>query len=317
VRLAVVTLLVLILSPGGVACGAPEWEGRPTEHWTRQLAEEDVRARWYAAYALGQIGPEARAAVEPLMKILENPREHEYVRGNAAWALGRIGPGAEAAVPLLVETLSSRHLSVRRNAPLALGRMGSAAKDAAPRLRELLSDQDPTVVVHSALALWQIEEDERAVQGLVALTRQQREDLRPYLAVSALGEIGTARNEVLPALTAALGHKDPDVRRAAARELGRIGPEALPSLQEVLRAGHSGRPSAVEALGRIGVDALPALTEALRSDDAASRRAAARALGRLGPAAKEAAPALIAALGDRDPAVRETIGWARGEIRGE
>ena len=56
-----------------------------------QLKENDVRARWYAAYSLGQLGPAAVEAAGPLRKILEQEEEtqQEYVRATAAWALGR------------------------------------------------------------------------------------------------------------------------------------------------------------------------------------------------------------------------------------
>ena len=56
------------------------------QHWTEQLAAGDFRDRWYAAYMLGTLGPDAAAAVPTLHKVLEKKAEHEYVRGMAAWA---------------------------------------------------------------------------------------------------------------------------------------------------------------------------------------------------------------------------------------
>jgi HEAT repeat protein len=50
---------------------------------------------------------------------------------------------------------------------------------------------------------------------------------------------------------------------------------------------------------------VPVLAEALKDEDTFIRRDAARALGKFGPTAKEAAPNLQAALKDREPSVRK------------
>ena len=59
------------------------------------------------------------------------------------------------------------------------------------------------------------------------------------------------------------------------------------------------------------------LVDDLSDDDisAESRLAAARALGDMGPAAKDAVPALINALSDSDPVVQEAAAWALEAIR--
>lgn len=57
------------------------------QHWIDQLAAADFRDRWYAAYMLGTLGPDAAEAVPALHKLLEKKSEHEYVRGMAAWCL--------------------------------------------------------------------------------------------------------------------------------------------------------------------------------------------------------------------------------------
>jgi HEAT repeat protein len=77
------------------------------------------------------------------------------------------------------------------------------------------------------------------------------------------------------------------------------------------------RQSAAVALERIGpaaAEAVPALIQALGDADENVRAKAAVALGRIGPAAAEAVPALIQALGDADENVRAKGAVALGGI---
>ena len=61
--------------------------------------------------------------------------------------------------------------------------------------------------------------------------------------------------------------------------------------------------------------AVSTLIDALKNESPPARRAAARALGRLGPAAKAAESALIGALRDSEQQVRQTAARAPGKIR--
>ncbi|MCA9212305.1 MAG: HEAT repeat domain-containing protein [Planctomycetales bacterium] len=79
--------------------------------------------------ALGRIG---EAAVEPLVKSLDDP--NPLVRYRAARILAKIGPDAFAAVPALVKHLSDVDESVRKEAARALGQIGPQAADAVPEL---------------------------------------------------------------------------------------------------------------------------------------------------------------------------------------
>ena len=64
------------------------------------------------------------------------------------------------------------------------------------------------------------------------------------------------------------------------------------------------RSQAVAALNAIGDAAVPALTIALTNDPRNACVSAVDVLGRIGPAAKEAVPALILTLNDSDVGVR-------------
>ncbi|MDY0165377.1 MAG: HEAT repeat domain-containing protein [Thermoguttaceae bacterium] len=313
-------LTAAVLMPFAAAHGgeATEAAAEQVDRWIAELASDNLPQRWHAVYALGQAGPAAADAVEPLMTILANLGGHEYVRGTAAWALGRIGPQAEQAVPLLIETLGSAHISVRRNSPLALAQIGPpAATPAVPQLVGLLNDPDPEVRVSAAVALWHIARHERAIPSLEAMLAGP--DTGAYEAAVALGRLdGEPEESVLGALVAAFAHRDATVRRAAARSVGRMGEAALPVLQKALEHGQDEvRRTAAESLGWMGPQAVASLIAALRNDSPAVRCIAARSLGRLGADAALAEPALVAALDDSNPEVRQAVAWAIGRVRRE
>ena len=324
IRRLTTACMAALLFVSATALGQPEasWRGKPVAHWIGQLADDDRQARWYATYALGQIGPAAAAAVEPLADMLADRAQYEYVRGGAAWAIGRIGIIADAdriepqkIVRLLIKTLRSDHISVRRNAPAALGNIGQPALSAVEPLIELLEDDDPQVRVNAAVALWKISQHPDGVAALVEMTRDADRS-GAFEAVNALGRIGLQSETAQGALLSALGHDDADVRRAAARAVGRIGPSAIPRLKDALYGQDTEiQRNAAEALGWIGPKAVPALIVVLGADAPAVRRAAARALGRLGPAAKIAETALVETVGDGNRQVQEAAAWALKRIR--
>jgi len=88
-----------------------------------QLSFPEVSDRQYAIKSLGEIGPEAKAAVPNLSEALKD--EGEDVRRAAAEALGKIGPEAKSAMPVLIETLSDEELYVRKNAAEVLDKINS------------------------------------------------------------------------------------------------------------------------------------------------------------------------------------------------
>lgn len=308
--------LTLCLAAPAAAFGDRQaiYRGKTCQQWIAELADGDDRTQWYATYALGQIGPAAAEAVQPLMKLLEDPYEHEYVRSGTAWALGQIGPAAEGAVPLLIATIPPRQASVRRNTPLALGKIGPAAKSAVPTLLGLLDDPDRGVRANAAAALWKIDRHDRAIPFLVEMIRRGTGS-GPYKAVDALGQLGPDAAPAVPALAAAFRHPDDDVPRLVARTLAKIGPAAVPALKQSLSdPSQTVRRQAVESLGWIGQPAVGVLIEALQNDKPAVRLSAARALGRLGPDARDAVPALIQAVDDPDQEVRSAAGRALGRV---
>src|SRR5262249_17257568 len=78
------------------------------------------------------------------------------IRHYAADALGEIGPAAKAAVPALISALKDQDWEVRRATANALGKIGPAPKDAVPGLMVALKDPESVVRSSAAAALKEI-----------------------------------------------------------------------------------------------------------------------------------------------------------------
>jgi hypothetical protein len=103
-----------------VSCGV-----RSVSALTEALKHNQSEVRSSAAYALGQIGSDAYAAVPALITALED--EYLDVRTLAAYALGKIGARAEAAVPALGKVYRNpiEAQEVRNTATQALRQVGT------------------------------------------------------------------------------------------------------------------------------------------------------------------------------------------------
>ena len=223
-----------------------------------KIPDNDVRVN--AVWALGKIGPQARAAIPELMEALVD--NDWKVRFPAAWALGRIGPDAVETIPSLIHALGDRKVDVRREAVQALGWIGPQVNEVVPALIGSLKDPDA--------------------------------DIR-YKAALMLGGFGSTAKEAVPALIDALDDPDELVRRFVPQALGEIGSDAKDAIPALILGFRDEEVStyASSALGKIGKVAVPALIEALKDEDQNVRHKSASALGYIGPDAKAAVPALI------------------------
>lgn len=117
---------------------------------------------------------------------------------------------------------------------------------------------------------------------------------------------------------------DPAERHAAVRAVREIGPEArpaIPMLIETIReTRHRDKKLLLACNGALlamGREIVPHVTVLLRDDSWEMRGGGAWILGKLGPDAREAVPALTRALQDPHPAVRSRAAAALKQIRGE
>ena len=309
------------------------------------LSDTDKSVHYYAASALGRIGPEARDAVFLLIGMLDDEREN--IREIAVTALGRIGqpahkvsnimnmilvpewesmcedPVRESEVtvvgknvaPYLIAMLKEEDASLRHAAAGALGNI--AVPIAVPALIDTLDDKEDFVRGAAAGALGEIGAPaEAAVPLMINMIRGNDNDSIRYNIILGLGKIGSP--SVIPVLIEALDDDDAYVRRAAIHQLCVIREpisQVVPALMQTLADSDSHvRFLGAIALSKIGEPAIAVLIEGLSDEVDVVRREAAFALGKMGPTAQTAVPALKQALKDKDKRVRQKATRALKQI---
>ena len=270
---------------------------------------KDENLRFNAAIALGQIGT---ASIAPLIEALKD--HEEDVRKSAASALGQIGPDAKAARPHLVDVLEDENAAVRASAARALGQIGPIV-EAFLHLIDALEDPNDHVSESAAHALEQIGPNAKASVSRLVEALKDRSAYVRLIAARTLGQIGPDANVAVPDLIEVMKDPERDVRQIAREALGQIGPgaeAAVPHLVEVLKDRNS--LSAAHSLVQIGTAAVPHLINVLQEQDEHIRGTAARVLGQMGPDAKAAIPNLIETLNDPNEKVRRYAAFGLGRI---
>lgn len=151
------------------------------------------------------------------------------------------------------------------------------------------------------------------VRELIAKLKDKDSDIR-RAAAKELAEVGPEAKPAVPDLIRALGDKDLFVRRYSAEALGNVGPEAkaaIPALSAALNDPKKEvAEAAIDALGKFGPESLAALTSALKdaNKDPAVRRKAAIALGKIGLRARSAVPAMTDILNGKVKAAKKGKG---------
>jgi HEAT repeat protein len=199
------------------------------------LKGENRNVRGFAALALADMGPEAKAAVPALLAAARDKDSFmcrvaigavekldaqaggfiptliaalqdndAQVRIEATGALARRGPSARSAAPALVGLLKEDNGELRRSALVALGAIKPSAKAVVPALIRALDDEDPAVLRQASEMLGQLGPDAKeAVPALVAHLKAAAENnnrLRLLQIAASLGQIGPAAEEAIPLL---------------------------------------------------------------------------------------------------------------------
>lgn len=121
-----------------------------------------------------------------------------------------------------------------------------------------------------------------------------------------------------------LENPNPVTRYTAIKAIGEIGPkakQAIPQLVETIRETRNRDKRMLlacnHALLEMGREIVPSMIFLLKDDEWEMRRGAAWILGKVGPDAKDAIPALTRALKDTNAAVRNKAAESLKKIRGE
>lgn len=294
-----------ILTVMNLGCSSdPGYQGRPSEHWIRQLSDTSRIQRERAASALGHvlnIQPNSRKVVDALVEALRDST-HE-VQEAAALALSSSQVRGEVAIPALIRLLSdSAHSHAREHAASIIGVFGARAGIAVPHLARALDDPVMQVRVAAVEALRRL--GPLAAGEVPALARRVR-DPAPYVrvkAIQALVELRAPQSLSLALLDTALHDEEADVRTAAAYALADLV-RSEPGTQD-------------SSAARIANTLLSKLVSAVGDDAAEVRRAALTALQELGLHAVSALPVVRRARSDPDPTVRRAAGFAMASLEG-
>jgi HEAT repeat protein len=301
------------------------------------LEDSDKSVAGRAAEALAALGPLAAPATASLLRVVEQTpatrrsqptllNSPEFLSQKAVEALRSIGPAAVGAGPALVKVLQQgpdleaaealaliepeRHEgeatllqalkgyeNEREQALRALARLDKLPAEALPALIDRLG----------AEAGWTAVKDVLVRQGPAAtpaLVKAAADPGKRANALDVLGRMGADAKDALPTLKEALA--DPVYRQVAALALSRMGATGLPTLKEAL-AQPDQRLDAIRALGAMGPASAPAvgaLIEALKGASPSEEAAVLEVLGRIGPAAREAA---LKAVSERLKAESEAV----------
>lgn len=319
--------LTALLAPA--SCLATSWADprEEVESALRDLVDGTEHDRYWATVALGRNPDEALHARRPLIGALRDPARR--VRVGAAEALGCFGRRAREPwiVSSLVAALQDATTEVRSAAAFALGSIGAPSPAALVSLAACATDGAPEIEVGCAFALARLSPG-RATPAHAARTAIE-------LVWASLGDedglrtirFATAAALLSPDAAAAsvdrlvARYYTGDANAALALEAyrpglgGRVGGwrAALASASE------SGRVSAARALGLMR-DPDAATVSLLRRrlvDGPRVPRAAAEALGHIGPAAAAAIPDLSSLVRSRDESLRKIAACALIAISSE
>jgi HEAT repeat protein len=306
------------------------------------------------AYALGSIGPAAREAIPALIDSLKDP--HAGTRLGATLALGALGPLAKDAVPGLLRVRKDPDERIRLAVLESLLAVAPAAREVQAALLEAIRDRSRSVQL-SAISGLQLDppvgdeafgvlfragldisdpdirgevgrllatidpSGKKAAAGLMmALKGQDAQQ-----AILLLRQLSLGPAEAVPVLLEALKHQQRQVRSEAVSCLspydpkvrdkpGTAGPRDKVVIAALIRALSDPdlRGDAMQLLtmwGPAAQDAAPALLPLLKDDSAPVRASAVTVLGAVGAERKEALSALISAAKDGDAGVRWKVAW--------
>lgn len=212
------------------AIGKPSVQAMPL--LLESLDAADFQVQVITCRALAAIGPEAKAAQPKLLGLAK--KGNPSVRGRAAIALGALGIGekdSSSVLQTLTELLDDPSQVVRERAMIGIGYLKQEGAPLLDRVRKAMTDPKFAARSQACVAYWRISGDSQlAIEQLVLLMDQIDHDLT---AISALGELGEAGVDAIPALLKKMESEDLSYALEGCRSLGRMGPAAKSALASI------------------------------------------------------------------------------------
>jgi hexokinase len=282
----------------------------------------DTSVKRAAIEAIGKIGSATPEVILALVKALED--SSLYVRDSAEEALEKLDSlTTELKIKRYIADLRENNgaEALLESAEEALVKIGEPAASA---LIIALGDPDSDVRKSAMKILEKLNflTTELKIKRYISDLRDRDDKGARWPAEKALVKIG---EPVVPALVIALGDSDSDVRDSAMEILEKLN--FLTTELKIKRyiadlgAGNFDvNKRAMEALVKIGEPAVPALAGILKNTDShvrSTREEIIRALGNIGPKAKDAIPALREALMGADINVSRAVENAMRKIDGD
>ncbi|MBV7338217.1 HEAT repeat domain-containing protein [Chloroflexi bacterium TSY] len=269
----------------------------------------DGRTQVTAAFILHRLDPTRVDEIVPaLVKGLAT--DDEDLQRSAVNTLGEIGKPAQAAIPALMQLLKTGCGGGRSRAAEALAVIGEQEAEIIPALAAMMQedaspDAQDQPAQSAASALRAIGDGANlAVPVLIRVWQDDQRLTRVRVeAAHALTAIGDPTEEVIPALLAGLHDADWWIRLYAARLLGKMCDLTPVTMPEWMQDDWFYRAYSANSLGRLEKPpqhVVTALIKALSDESHHVRRAGAYALAKIGPAAADAIPALLAAMKSED-----------------
>jgi HEAT repeat protein len=279
----------------------------PLPELIRALRHRLAATRLQAVKAIGKRRENALDATSALLAALND--DDDSVREAAARAIGQLGP---TAVPTIAKMLGNPDKYVRRHAVWALGKLGPQAAPALPDLCRALRDSDPRTASGAAQALGELGPAGASAVPDLAEAMRGTNVVLCRLAAKALSQIGAP---AFSTLLVHLTHHDPFVKGEAAMAVGWMGPSAAPAVTSLVGIlcmcppTTATRPAVEPKSESSSVEEIPP------GPVDTARIAAATALGRIGPAARDAVPSLVKYENDGCPGVKSAVVQALRLIR--
>lgn len=309
-------------------------QGHPTEAaeaLVDMLDTADVGVKLRAAQLLERLAGHtdfevSDASVKTIIGIL-TASDDAQVESTLLSVLGHIGPKDPAIKLTIIEKIkSSREMQIRRAAIDALATLSREErpinhKESTTILLEVLkNDNSPNIRASAASAIGRYQDNpEITVPALMAALDDNFLKVR-QAAVQALGNFHGRAHAAIPKLLKTLHEEsDQSIRSNCIYALRNIDQNSQQLLSEFIKLmdDPSMQSNVVSYLSHYGSKAAPAvpkLIKILNTSERYQRQNAARTLGAIGPAAKDALPALRAATQDADRSLVQVASEAIRQI---